>query len=53
MKKQNQILVDVEIDKLTNSIENTISGDVFDTEIFKLFAKDSRQINKAEWQFKW
>ena len=53
MKKQRKILVDIEIDKLSNSIENSISGDVFDTEVFQLFAKDSRLINKADWQFKW
>lgn len=47
------ILVDIEIDKLTNSIENTVSGDVFDTDIFQLSSKDIRQINKAVWQFNW
>ncbi|MCX6252267.1 MAG: hypothetical protein NTX61_16150 [Bacteroidetes bacterium] len=53
MKNHRKILVDIEIDKLTNSIENLISGDVFDTEVFQLFAKDSKLINKADWQFKW
>ena len=53
MKNQRKILVDIEIDKLTNSIENSVSGDIFDTEIFQLFAKDSKLINKADWQFKW
>lgn len=54
MKNQQKIqLVDIEIDKLTNSIENSISGDVFDTEIFQLFANDRKQIHKADWQFKW
>ena len=53
MKKHRQTLVDIEIDKLTNSIENTVSGDVFDTDIFQLIAKESKQINKADWQFKW
>ncbi|MBX2965762.1 MAG: hypothetical protein KF845_06430 [Cyclobacteriaceae bacterium] len=38
MKKQKKILVDIEIDKLTNSIENAVSGDVF--------GKDSKQIIK-------
>ncbi|MCX6222575.1 MAG: hypothetical protein NTZ69_16525 [Bacteroidia bacterium] len=47
------ILVDIEIDKLTNSIENTVSGDVFDTDIFQLSSKDIRQINKTVWQFNW
>ena len=53
MKSRKQILVDIVIDKLTNSIENAVSGDIFDTEVFQLFAKDSKQINKADWQFKW
>ena len=51
MKKQKKILVDIEIDKLTNSIENTVSGDIFDTDIFQLLAKDKQQINKADWLF--
>ena len=46
-------MVDIEIDKLTNSIENVISGDLFDTELIQLFSKDSKQINKADWQFNW
>ncbi len=53
MKKHKKILVNIEIDKLTNSIENVVSGDVFDTDIFQLFAMDSKKINKADWQFKW
>jgi hypothetical protein len=53
VKKQKQILVDIEIDKLTNSIENAVSGDVFDTVIFQLSVKDIKQINKADWQFNW
>ena len=53
MKKLQQTLVDIEIDKLTNSIENTVSGDIFDTDFFQLFAPDSKHIIKADWQFKW
>jgi hypothetical protein len=45
--------IDVIIDKLTNSIENSISGDVFDTEIILLTSKNKRQIKKAEWLFDW
>ena len=51
VNKQKQILVDIEIDKLTNSIENTSTGEVFDTEIVRLTIKDIRQIKKANWQF--
>ena len=46
-------LIDIEIDKLTNSIENVISKDVFDTDIFLLSSKDIKQIIKSDWQFKW
>ena len=53
VKKLKQIFVDIEIDKLTNSIENTFSGDIFDTDVFRLFATGNKQINKADWQFKW
>ena len=51
MKKEKIILLEIEIDKLTNSIENIVSGDIFDTEFIQLFSKDTRQINKADWQF--
>jgi len=51
--RHKKILVDIEIDKLTNSIENAVSGDIFDTEIFGLSAKDGKQINENDWQFKW
>lgn len=47
------ILVDIEIDKLTNSIENTVSGDIFDTDIFKLSVKEIKQIHKVDWRFNW
>ena len=53
MKKIGKILVDIEIDKLTNSIENTVSGDVFDTEIFQLLPKNIKLIKKLDWQFNW
>jgi hypothetical protein len=53
VKAPKKILVDIEIDQLTNSIENTVSGDVFDTDIFQLHKKDFKQINKAVWQFNW
>ncbi len=53
MKKDKKILIDIEIDKLTNSIENTVSGDIFDTEVIQLLSKDTKQIKKAEWQFNW
>ena len=53
MKKQIKIELDFIIDKLTNSIENTSTGEVFDTEIVKLTAVDKNKIVKSEWQFDW
>jgi len=41
------------VDKLTNSIENTSTGEVFDTEIVKLTIKDINQIKKSVWLFDW
>ena len=40
-----------EIDKLTNSIENAITGEVFDTEIVRLLPTDAKLITKSSWQF--
>jgi len=53
MKKSRVRPLDFVIDKLTNSIENTSTGEVFDTEIVRLTIKDVNQINKADWQFDW
>lgn len=53
MKKTENIVLDFIIDKLTNSIENTLTGEVFDTEIVRLTSADSKQIKKADWQFDW
>jgi hypothetical protein len=53
VKQQEAIGLDFEIDKLTNSIENVLTSEVFDTEIIRLTNKDSRQIRKIDWQFNW
>jgi hypothetical protein len=53
VKKQKEIGLDFEIDKLTNSIENLATGEVFDTEIVRLGEPDIKQIKKADWQFDW
>jgi len=53
VKKEKKILVSIEIDKLTNSIENVVSGDIFDTDVIQLFSKDTRQIKKTDWTFNW
>jgi len=51
-KQQNKGL-DFIIDKLTNSIENTLTSEVFDTEIVRLTGADTKQIKKSDWQFDW
>jgi hypothetical protein len=48
MKKKNE--VSIEIDKLTNSIENVITGEVFQTNFCKVTAKE---IKKTDWLFDW
>ncbi len=53
MKKPKLIPLDFVIDKLTNSIENTTTGEVFDTVIVRLTTKDIKQITQADWQFDW
>lgn len=46
--------IDVEIDKSTNSIENSISGDSFKTEISIIDKEDIKKITKAKgWLFNW
>jgi hypothetical protein len=50
---QKERLVDLEIDKLTNSIENSRTGETFDTEIVRLKAKDVKLISKKDWLFDW
>lgn len=53
MENQENRGLDFEIDKLTNSIENTMTGEVFDTVIVKLKEIDKKQIKKDDWQFDW
>jgi hypothetical protein len=53
VKKGLNIPLDFEIDKLTNSIENAISGEVFDTDVLPVTVKDKKQIRKSDWQFDW
>lgn len=53
MLKRQQRLADFEVDQLTNSIENALTGETFDTEIARLQSKDNKLIVKADWQFDW
>ncbi|MEI6091641.1 MAG: hypothetical protein WCR42_14390 [bacterium] len=45
--------IDIEIDKLTRSIENAVTGDIFDTELILLSSIDKKQIKKSHWLFDW
>ncbi len=54
MRRSNKYRLNVEIDKLTNSILNTISGDSFPTDIHLLTKIDLKSISKKNrWQFNW
>ena len=45
-------MISIEIDKLTNSIVNAITGDVFDTEVLPVNLEDLKK-NKKGWNFDW
>ncbi|MCX6237841.1 MAG: hypothetical protein NTY07_09845 [Bacteroidia bacterium] len=54
MKKREQIGLDFEVDKLTNSIENVITGDSFVTDITIITIGDLKTVAKKNgWQFDW
>ena len=44
---------DIEIDKLTRSIENAISGDSFKTLILEMTAADVSKLKNTDWLFDW
>ena len=49
MAIQNQF--DIEIDKLTRSIENAVSGDVFKTNLVAVATKDIKSLTTSDWLF--
>lgn len=51
MKKEKEIQLHFEIDKLTNSIENAISGEVFNTLVVRL--NITKEIKQTDWAFNW
>ena len=54
MKKDKKNHLDFIIDKLTNSIENTVSGDSFQTEVSTFTINDLKQSTKKNgWKFNW
>ncbi|WP_298767685.1 hypothetical protein [uncultured Polaribacter sp.] len=50
MKKKQ--FISIEIDKLTNSIENRITGDSFDTQVLKIEETDLKLLDR-NWNFDW
>lgn len=54
MAKQTKYYLEIEIDKLTNSIVNTISGDSFPTEVQPVSIADLKNSTKKNgWLFNW
>jgi len=46
--------ISIEVDKLTNCIENTISGDSFKTDVDIVTETDLKSVSKKNgWQFDW
>jgi hypothetical protein len=54
VEKQTNYHLEIEIDKLTNSILNTISGDSFPTDVHPVTKADLKNMTKAKgWLFNW
>jgi hypothetical protein len=54
MRKVSKIGLDFIVDKLTNSIENVVTGDSFATEISIVSLADLKTVTKkSNWQFDW
>ena len=54
MKKQVPYHLEVEIDRLTNSVQNTISGDSFATDVLEITKAGLKTVVKANgWKFDW
>jgi hypothetical protein len=54
MKKQEKEGLDFVVDKLTNSIENTITGDSFQTDVIVIVSSGLKTVTKKNgWQFDW
>jgi hypothetical protein len=54
MTKQTKYHLGIEIDKLTNSIVNTISGDSFPTDVHPIIKSDLKNVSKKNgWHFNW
>jgi len=45
--------INIEIDKLTHSIENRVTGDKFNTQVLPITANDFKHLKKTDWNFDW
>jgi hypothetical protein len=48
VKKRKPILLDFEVDKLTNSVVNVFTGDSFETEVTPLTKADLKTVTKKK-----
>jgi len=54
VERSKKIGLDFVIDKLTNSIQNTVTGDSFPTEVSRFSKSDLKQVTKKNgWAFNW
>jgi hypothetical protein len=53
MKEQRLAMFDFEIDRLTNSIQNVITGDSFETVITLIPINEQKLLKKDDWIFDW
>jgi hypothetical protein len=53
MQRRGNRRLDFEVDKLTNSIENTLTGENIKTEIVRLGTNDIEILQGLEWAFDW
>jgi hypothetical protein len=53
MKKEDIAYIYIKIDKLTRSIENTLTGEIFETEISIINHFSIKLIKKTHWIFDW
>ncbi|MBM2816563.1 MAG: hypothetical protein HW421_3325 [Ignavibacteria bacterium] len=53
MSKKVANLIDIRIDKLTRSIENSLTGEIFETDISIINLSNIKLIKKTQWIFDW
>ncbi len=53
MKKNQNRLFEIIIDKITNSIQNSVTGEELKTEVLPFMFNDLKKLKKTEWVFDW